>query len=133
MSFYKGLFFSVFFIIGFIFGLFEFLSWAMPKPTNNDIAYVIKKDYGTVKSIKKCSSGRHSYECEIRTTKFRFPQLDVTRYPTEMIVKGDNLFRQVKVYEDLGVYKTYNCKNNSCTPISSCYSWMGCWDDKPTR
>lgn len=93
---------------------------------------VYTSSYGTVTSIGKCYSGRHSFGCILTfDTGQRFYQ-DFTSLPGEMIQVGQKLaYRyETKGREQKGFY--VNQTTNRMTRHGVCYNvWaMRCWNDK---
>ena len=83
------------------------------------------KPLGSVLDVSACVSGKHSHLCHVRITSHEW-QTDLGVWPGEILQRGDLIAMRT---DQLGWRKdTWMCRNGVCRSISSCWSWMPCWD-----
>jgi len=82
-------------------------------------------DLGIVKAVSSCRSGKRNVTCRVETNLWRFPHVDITSYPGDMVQNGDKIGSKVVMYKHSR--RTMKCKNGYCRPASTCASTMPCW------
>lgn len=60
------------------------------------------------------------------TDKYVFKALDITDFPHDNLKEGDRIQLKTVLYQKSAI--TYYVRNNLQTPISSCYSWIPCFN-----
>jgi hypothetical protein len=80
---------------------------------------------GVVVSVTGCDKSKYSLYCLVETTAWR-KRLDITDYPGEYVTIGDTLSWRNVYYE--GRREQHMCRNDRCWSLSTCYSWMPCYD-----
>lgn len=125
----KFFFSLVAFIAFFVWGMFAFFGWLMPKPADNAVPVnVLERSLGQVVEVKKCQNGRSNLRCDVYfDTGYKY-RLDLTDFPKEYLEKGDKIVYKKKVWEES--FNNYKCQNGFCRKQSVCYSWMSCWDHR---
>jgi hypothetical protein len=120
--------YSPFFIGIFIFALLAsfFYYIVFPKPDSNEEFTTIYKDWGIVSSIEYCRNSKYSLRCKVTTDKFIFNDLDITDFPSNLLVKGDEIGQLTKLFNKSS--QTYLVSNKEMISISSCFNWMPCFN-----
>lgn len=108
-----------------------FVMWlSMPHPSGRAHS-VSRVSYGVVRSVDDCRAAKHSLHCLVRTERSAY-ELDVTRFPGNIVQPGDELFTERRNWtltkSRPDVRHSYLCKNDQCEIISTCWSWMSCWE-----
>ena len=93
------------------------------KTSRNEIIF---KDYGTVLGVEYIRSGKYSAYFRITTDKVVWDSINIRNFPDDNVRVGDILSEQIIITQDSAKY--YICKNGMCSQISTCYSWMPCFN-----
>jgi hypothetical protein len=80
---------------------------------------------GTVKAVDSCDRSKYSLNCVVETTAWT-KRIDVTDYPGEYVAVGDVLWWRNYKYSNRRSQSV--CRNDWCTSMSVCYSWMPCYE-----
>lgn len=104
----------------FVAGFAAFMLFSNPDPKQTTM-----KSLGSVVDVKNCHSGRHSHSCNVLTTTHQWVT-DLGNWPGEILQPGDQL--ALRTDQTGGRIETWMCRNGLCRSVSSCWSWMPCWD-----
>lgn len=83
------------------------------------------KPLGVVLHVKECHSGKHSHTCSVLTSTHQWVT-DLGNWPGEILQTGDQL--SMRTDQSRGRRETWLCRNGLCRSLSTCWSWMPCWD-----
>lgn len=82
---------------------------------------------GKVLQIDNCRSSKSSLRCNVVTDKWIFKSIDITDFPGSIVSVNDNvvaMWKKNNLREEF-----FLCKNDKCTPQSSCEWWMPCYEN----
>lgn len=96
---------------------------------SSDIIDTAIYDLGNVRKVKLCNNPSSTFNkiCTVSTTKKTIENLQVSKFPGGDVKYNDLLFfRYIRTSYKISIQY---CKNNTCEPYASCYTFMPCYSE----